>query len=92
VQRTDILEHLDILILEVRLGNKTVLLINIYNGADNNTILTLMGTNIPKTNPVIITGDFNIHHPNWSLPDTDTSPISDTFIDWTERDGPDTPE
>ena len=67
-QRTDILEHPNILILEVVLGNKSFLLINVYNDEHNSALSLLINSPLPDNLPIIITGDFNLHHSSWSTP------------------------
>ena len=86
-QRTDILEHPDLLILEVGLGNKSFLLINVYNDEHNLALSILINSPLPDNLPIIITGDFNLHHLSWSSPDKDESPFSDTFLQWAEPRG-----
>ena len=83
-QRTDILEHPDLIVLKVRIGNSKIILINIYNGADNSALRALLTIELPPL-PTIITGDFNLHHPNWSLPETNESAYAEQFLDWGER-------
>ena len=86
-QRTDILEHPDLLILEVVLGNKSFLLINVYNDEHNSALSLLINSALPDNLPVIITGDFNLHHLSWSTPDKDESPFSNSFLQWAEPRG-----
>ena len=86
-QRTDILEHPDLLILEVVLGNKSFLIINVYNDEHNSALSLLINSPLPDNLPIIITGDFNLHHSSWSSPEKDESPFADIFLQWAEPQG-----
>ena len=83
LQRTDLIEHLDIVVLEVRSPSLNLLLVNVYNGEDCDALQTLTSTSFPDL-PIIITGDFNLHHPIWSSPDTQESTNASLLVDWME--------
>ena len=83
LQRTDLIEHLDIVVLEVRSPSLNLLLVNVYNGEDCDALQTLTSTPFPDL-PIIITGDFNLHHPIWSSPDTQESTNASLLVDWME--------
>ena len=82
IQRTDLVQHPDILALEVRvLGRSPFLIINIYND-DKCGALTMMTTLSLPPLPTFITGDFNLHSPMWSVEHMPTSAAAETLIDW----------
>jgi hypothetical protein len=55
----------------------------VYNDESNTAINILTRTPLPRI-PTIVTGDFNLHHPFWSLSDTDSSPAAEAFMNWVE--------
>ena len=59
-----------------------MLVINLYNPADNSVTPLLSTLTLPNM-PTIITGDFNLHHPNWSSSDKQvmTSGL-DALVSW----------
>ena len=66
IQRSDLIEHPDILILEISSSNSpSVLLVNIYNDDDNTAASLLNDIHLPNL-PTLITGDFNTRHDLWS--------------------------
>ena len=69
------------------MGNKSFLLVNVYNDEHCSALSTLIASSLPENLLIIILGDFNIHHPSWSLPNWDKSPFSDTFLQWAEPRG-----
>ena len=66
--RADIITHPSIIALQFSSGPYSMLVINLYNPADNSVTPLLSTLKLPNI-PTIITGDFNLHHPNWSSSD-----------------------
>ena len=90
--RTDIIEDPDIQILDVfQLGHPTTTIINIYNDApskQNSILFRLRHLDLPHNHPVIISGDFNLHHPLWSADDVTTiDPLTQSTVDWLSGKG-----
>jgi hypothetical protein len=69
--RSDIAIDPDFQILEVtQKPHPPIFIINLYNGKDTNNIYTidrLKQIPVPQQQMAIYTGDWNIHHTNWSL-------------------------
>ena len=84
--RTDLSSHRDIIALEIRAKKKSLLIINVYNDDLNSALDTLYGMPLPGDVPTIITGDFNLHHPLWSVEDPvpRSSGRSLDLVDWME--------
>ena len=83
-QRTDLIQHPDIVIIEMKVpGRPPFLVINIYNDTHSSGIKALMQVHLPEM-AIIITGDFNLHHPMWSPENHHQSPFSDALVDWME--------
>ena len=72
--RSDLLEDRDIQVLEISQANHpNTLVINVYNDSPKGDLCVLnklqdIISTFPD-HPTIITGDFNLHHPNWSRED-----------------------
>ena len=75
--RSDLIEHGDIMALEVHRKNLNCLIINLYNDEHNTAVDLLYRAALPQSTPTIITGDFNLHHPNWSPEHCPESPHAD---------------
>ncbi|QRW24086.1 Reverse transcriptase (RNA-dependent DNA polymerase) [Rhizoctonia solani] len=77
--------HRDILALDVSLENHKFTIINTYaHGKDAyKTIQHLTEQIIPAERPLILTGDFNLHHPDWAL---DNSKWKNRHPNQTERE------
>ena len=59
-----------------------MLVINLYNPADNSVAPLLSTLELPNI-PTIITRDFNLHHPNWSSSDKQVMMnSSDALVSW----------
>ena len=86
LQRTDLIQHLNIIVLEVRSRDLNLLVVNVYNDENCSALDVLLQSSLPPL-PTIITGDFNLHHPAWSLPHTPESTRSDSLIHWMETNG-----
>ncbi len=94
--RTDILLDLDTMILEVkRTGdpNKPTRIINIYNqkqlGENRNiyTVDCLARIHLNLNTPMIITGDWNTHHPDWDDGVDLLTPRVHETLKWVEGNG-----
>ena len=86
LQRMDLIQHLDIIVLEVHSRDLNLLVVNIYNDENCSALDVLLQSSFPPL-LTIITGDFNLHHPAWSLPHTPKSTRSDSLIHWMETNG-----
>ena len=73
--RSDLFAHPSIMAIDVITEQDTFLVINIYNPSDCSALGPLIHSVLPHRK-VIISGDFNLHHPLWSKP-SHTSKISD---------------
>ncbi|KEP45962.1 endonuclease-reverse transcriptase, partial [Rhizoctonia solani 123E] len=62
--------HQDILAIDIEILNSKSTIINAYPHGKNHkqTINNITNINIPRDRPVIMAGDFNIHHPDWAIP------------------------
>ena len=84
IQQSDLVEHPDILILEVSSSSGLpVLLVNIYNDSENTIASLLNDIRLPNL-PTIITGDFNTNHNLWSMEKKDGSYLTkaDNLVEW----------
>jgi ribonuclease HI len=83
--RTDIFDHPDIQALAVTVGTSyTFNLINVYNqrNQDHAKASQILLNHAPHL-PTLICGDFNLHHPRWSLdPPDNISAEADTVEEW----------
>ncbi|KAF8712504.1 reverse transcriptase, partial [Rhizoctonia solani] len=61
--------HRNILALDIFINNHKLTVINVYaHGKDaHKTIDHITNEFIPNDRPIILTGDFNLHHPDWAL-------------------------
>jgi len=86
--RTDILEHPDIIILDISIADFSFLVINLYNDSKNSVIPALMNAKLPDL-PTCITGDFNLHHDMWSAGDSAPSHSgkAEDLVDWMTLNG-----
>ena len=86
-QRSDLVTHRDILILEISLSpNLSFLVINIYNDSKSTALGVLTTLPLPSL-PTILSGDFNLHHGLWSVNDRPppTSPKTEALLEWTDK-------
>jgi len=81
--RPDLCNSPSILIVELHDANGILFVINVYNPKDSSTLIPLLSLPILHTHSCIISGDFNLHHPMWSLDSADakSSPSADILID-----------
>ena len=83
-QRSDIISHRDILILEVHLSTRlSFLVVNIYNDSNSTALDVLISLPLPEL-PSIVSGDFNLHHSSWSreIKPPPTSSRFEDLINW----------
>jgi ribonuclease HI len=87
--RSDLASDLDIQVLDIRQApHPTTTIINVYSEPrKGDNVLTDAATRlrhipIPKDRPVVITGDFNKRHPDWSIARTPPSRDSADFVEW----------
>ncbi|CCO34120.1 hypothetical protein BN14_08212 [Rhizoctonia solani AG-1 IB] len=61
--------HRDFIAIDINIHNSKLTLINCYpHGADlKKTVNDITQIVIPQDRPCIMTGDFNLHHPDWAL-------------------------
>ena len=85
---SDLVRDRDIQVIDVIYpGQPTTMIINIYNDPtrlDNNAIRILQNLDLPTNRPVILTGDWNIHHAMWAN-DTRryrTNHQTETLVNW----------
>ena len=70
--RSDLVSHPSILLLEITFQSHTLYAINIYNPSDSSALIPLYSVLSTLYNAeVIVTGDFNLHHPLWSKDEHD---------------------
>jgi ribonuclease HI len=68
----------------------TFLIINIYNDpllVNNSTLTKLLDFHPSPQTPVILAGDFNLHHPMWSEEGIATSSRAEEFVEWIYDNG-----
>lgn len=72
-----------VLVVELQHTNGSLFIINIYNPSDNSALIPLLDLQVLSTHPCIISGDFNLHHPLWSLDSADlkSTPTADILVD-----------
>jgi ribonuclease HI len=91
--RCDIISHPNVVVLDTRCGNKSVLLINVYNAGGirdlaSSAIQAIMEARIDWTGAVFMCGDFNLHHDMWRLsarPRAAPTAAASAFADWAEE-------
>ena len=84
-QRTDILEHPDITIIHLETPMSELFMFNIYNDTSNSAMKALLTTTLPNA-PIILSGDFNLHHDLWMKDDRlpPTSRNAEDLVEWAE--------
>ena len=86
--RSDLVSNADIQVLQVdQPPNPPTLIVNIYNqraGDDHNSwsVDRLRNIALPENVPVIISGDFNMHHPLWAIDEPRPNPKAEVLIEW----------
>ena len=91
--RADLISHPSIMAVQFMAGTHQFLVINLYNPSDNSVVEALKTIKLPQI-PILITGDFNLHHPMWSTEISETNPETlggqgdtkaDQMIDWMHK-------
>ena len=91
--RSDIIEDCDIQILDIDQYNQPcTTLINVYNNPklqQQSTLNCLRHTNLPQDHPVIITGDYNLHHDMWASGPVgnDDARTAEPIVEWLTEEG-----
>ncbi|KAF5379794.1 hypothetical protein D9615_005662 [Tricholomella constricta] len=94
--RSDIAQDLDIQVLDVQQANfPTTTIVNIYSqprvkssiGRRTDASVRLQTLQLPEDDPVIISGDWNQHHPDWSTNNKPPSTKTRQLVDWTREKG-----
>ena len=88
--RSDLISHPSILLLEITFQSHTLYAINIYNPSDASALIPLYSVLSPLQNAeVIVTGDFNLHHPLWAKEEHDNklTENSENFVTWMVNKG-----
>lgn len=88
------MEHRDLQILDVLQTNQPpITIINVYNdtpkGEDCILNKMIQSENVISPHPLIITGDFNLHHPLWSRDDREAlqDQLTENIVDWLATQG-----
>ncbi|KAG8988348.1 hypothetical protein FRB90_002806 [Tulasnella sp. 427] len=90
--RSDIANDLDLQVLEIRQGNfPPTIIANIYNdprAPGTCASARLRGLNLPIDTPVVLTGDWNLHHPLWE-PSKGVEPNdeAEAMVGWLDENG-----
>ncbi|KAF8623926.1 hypothetical protein AX17_007254 [Amanita inopinata Kibby_2008] len=89
IPRPDIINSPDVLIIDISSDDLTSRFINVYNagpGAKATAVNALCEANLNPLIPTIVAGDFNLHHPSWSLQDSAAalhpSSAANNLADW----------
>ena len=84
--RSDIVQHLDVQVLDMaQQGSPTVTIVNIYNDPKLNRespAYQLRNMPLPNNHPVLITGDWNLHHPLWSANLCANNELTNNVVEW----------
>ncbi|KAF9487964.1 hypothetical protein BDN71DRAFT_1436468 [Pleurotus eryngii] len=83
--RPDIAKHPNLLPIEFTYGGSSFLTVNVYNGgngvkAEAITLLSLIPLN-PLV-PMVVAGDFNLHHTVWSLLPSVNQQSAEDLLEW----------
>ncbi|KAF8632119.1 hypothetical protein AX17_004922 [Amanita inopinata Kibby_2008] len=89
IPRPDIINSPDVLIIDIASDDLTSRFINIYNagpGSKATAVNSLREANLDPLVPTIVAGDFNLHHPSWSLQNSAValhpSSAANNLADW----------
>jgi Endonuclease-reverse transcriptase len=90
--RPDIISSEDVQCLEVAscLNQDMLLIINVYNDpllVNNGALTRILPFRLSTQIPIIMAGDFNLHHLLWSAEGMATSPQAEDFTDWINDNG-----
>ncbi|KAF8059524.1 Endonuclease/exonuclease/phosphatase, partial [Lyophyllum atratum] len=94
--RSDIAKDLDIQVLDIQQANyPTTTIVNIYsqprasgsNARRSDASVRLQALRLPQDDPVIISGDWNQHHPDWSITNRPPSAKTQRLVEWLRERG-----
>ena len=86
--RLDLVSDADIQVLQVDQPlHPPTIIVNIYNqraGDDNNSWSAdhLRNIALPENVPVVVSGDFNMHHPLWAVDEPQPDARMEAFVEW----------
>jgi len=73
--RHELYPHPSILTIDIITQHNTFLVINVYNPSDDSSLGPIIHSTFPPSSKVIISGDFNLHHPLWSMDSHDLKSV-----------------
>ena len=88
--RPDLLNSPDTLVTSFSYGDFPFLTVNMYNAGPGRNALSvqaLLNSDLHLATPTLILGDFNLHHPSWSIagnPPRQASAAANDLVDWSE--------
>ena len=91
--RADLISHPSVMAIQFMAGTHQFLVINLYNPSDNSVVEALKNIKLPQI-PILIMGDFNLHHSMWSTVISEMNPETlggqgdtkaDRMIDWMHK-------
>lgn len=89
--RSDIAQNPNLQVIDItQHGSETVTIVNIYNNPGlkrESPAWKLRQLNLPEDRPVILTGDWNLHHPLWSARHNNSGEITTEIVDWLTDSG-----
>lgn len=83
--RSNLFSHPSILAVDVVTERDVFMIVNIYNPSDSSSLPPLFHQqDILSATKTVLAGDFNLHHPLWSIPGHEhkTSPSSEALAEW----------
>ncbi|KAJ3821852.1 Endonuclease/exonuclease/phosphatase, partial [Lentinula raphanica] len=87
--RTDIVSDRDTMVLDVKPRNgRRVTFIHVYNDPSRGrqqALWQLRNLELPLNQPVVVTGDANLHHIRWSRGVPRTPSITEEIVEWMDR-------
>jgi hypothetical protein len=83
--RPDILNHANALVVDFKYGDDVFRIFNIYNptGDGGDVIDALTAIDLDPAIPTAVSGDFNLHHQEWSLHHTRNDRSAGSLLEWT---------
>ncbi|KAI6135891.1 Endonuclease/exonuclease/phosphatase [Pisolithus thermaeus] len=91
--RSDLASDADLQILQIdQPPHMPIIVANVYNQRANNdpqswTFDRFANITFPANLPVVISGDWNLHHPLWSTTDYSPSAKAEALVDWMFENG-----
>ncbi|KZT33614.1 hypothetical protein SISSUDRAFT_992856, partial [Sistotremastrum suecicum HHB10207 ss-3] len=91
--RSDLAKSLDLQIIEIhQKPHPPVLVVNMYNQSTHSVdslkaAETLVRLTLPVDQPVLVTGDMNLHHTDWEDMESAPNQEAEIFVAWTEEAG-----